>query len=91
MKDTTASWLRDRLFEALDKVIAKEISSKEVESICFVSEQIIKTARVELETAQEFNSEKERARKHEILLIKENNQSLALIENTIDMIGVEDE
>ena len=51
----TAEGLRDRLFDALDGIIDGSMSIEKVESVCFVSEQIIKTAKIELETMIEVN------------------------------------
>lgn len=84
--DKTAEGLRDRLFDALDRVINKEISQKEVESVCFVSEQIIKTARVELETLQEAHKEKENVRQHQLRMVREQQESVALLENVMDNV-----
>jgi hypothetical protein len=47
----TADGLRDRLFGALDGLIDGSMDVKVVEHICYVSEQIIKTAKVEMEMA----------------------------------------
>lgn len=86
MKNNTAEGLRNRLFEALDRVINKEITTKEVEGICFVSEQIIKTARVELEIYQETNKNEENKRQHELKLVRENQDSISLLTNVIDIV-----
>ncbi len=84
MSEKTAAGLRDRLFDALDKVISKEISTKEVESICYVSEQIIKTARVELEEFQERNRADVNRRNHELTVLREEKESVLLLGNVID-------
>ena len=55
MSNKTAEGLRDRLFNALDGLIEKRIETKEVEAICYLSEQIIKTAQTELEISREMN------------------------------------
>lgn len=73
----TAEGLRDRLFDALDGIINNTIDTQTVESICFVSEQIIKTAKVELEIA---------VKNHEMYLEKKDreDQAVALLAQTID-------
>ena len=85
--DKTADGLRSRLFDALDRVINKEISGKEVENICYISEQIIKTALVELETFQEANKEKENIRQHELRIIRERQDAIELITETVKEAG----
>ena len=82
----TADGLRSRLFDALDKVIDKTISPKEVEAVCFVSEQIIKTARVELEIAQEQNRADVNRRQHELTLKREERESIKMLGNTIEAV-----
>jgi len=58
----TSQGLRDRLFTALDLFIDKKVTSKEIEGICYLSEQIIKTANVELEFQKTINEEKRNER-----------------------------
>lgn len=90
--NATAEGLRSRLFDALDRVINKEITNKEVESICYVSEQIIKTARVELEIMQEANKNNENERQHQLKMSREQGNSIALLENVLEAsIGEGDE
>ena len=84
MSNNTADGLRSRLFDALDRVIAKEISQKEVESVCFVSEQIIKTARVELEIIQETNKNTENARQHQLKMTREQASSVKLLGDVLE-------
>ncbi len=84
--NATAEGLREILFDALNRVISKEITSKEVESVCFISEQMIKTARVELEIYQEGNREAENNRQHQLRIAREQSQSMALLGETIDAI-----
>ena len=90
MSNNTADGLRDRLFEALDRVIDKKISNKEVESVCFVSEQIIKTARVELELMQEVNRDNENKRQHELRMVREQSESVKLIEGVLDVVTTDE-
>ena len=84
--NSTAEGLRDILFNALNMVISKEISSKEVESICYVSEQIIKTAKVELETYQETAKEAENIRQHQLRMMREQQDSMRALENVIEVV-----
>ena len=51
----TSEGLRIRLFDALDLFIAKKVTSKEIEGICYLSEQILKTASIELDFQRECN------------------------------------
>ena len=44
----TAEGLRDRLFMALDGIIDGSMNAERVQAVCFVSEQIINTAKHEL-------------------------------------------
>ena len=47
--EKTADGLRSKLFDVLDALIEDKISIEQVEAVCAVSDQIIKSARVELE------------------------------------------
>ena len=85
----TAEGLRGILFDTLKKVINKEITPKEVESVCYVSEQIIKTARVELETYQEMNKEAENVRQHQLRMERERNESVKMLSEAIDLVEEE--
>jgi hypothetical protein len=90
MSTKTADGLRDRLFDTLDALLDKKISTKEVESVCYVSEQIIKTARVELEIAQEHNRASELKRQHELTMKREEKEVIKLLESTIEASVVEE-
>jgi hypothetical protein len=87
----TAEGLRDRLFDTLDALIEKRISSKEVEGICYVSEQIIKTANTELELIREQNRFNEYKMQHEITMKREEKDAIKMIGKTIESIEVIDE
>lgn len=89
IENKTAEGLRSRLFDMLDLIIDKKISPKEVESACFMSEQIIKTARVELEIMQEYNREAQNRRQHELTMKREEKETIKLLESTI--AEIEDE
>ena len=84
--NATAEGLRKILFDTLNRVIDKEISSKEVESVCFISEQMIKTARVELEIFQEQNKEAENIRQHQLRMAKEGSENIKMIRDTIELV-----
>lgn len=86
MNNKTSEGLRDRLFDSLDKFINKEISSKEIEGICYLSEQIIKTAKVELEFQQEMNSAARSERDHSLKIIKEQNAATELLKITLNKV-----
>ena len=87
MSTKTADGLRDRLFDTLDALIEKKIGKDEVEAVCYVSEQIIKTAHIELEFAREFNKNEELKRHHELSMKREEKNNIALLAKTIDSIG----
>ena len=90
--NATAEGLREILFDALNRVINKEITPKEVESVCFISEQMIKTARVELEIYQEGNKEQENLRQHQLRMERERGDSIKMLSEAIDVVEeVEDE
>ncbi len=84
VKAKTAEGLRDRLFDALDAVIEKKLGKDEVESICYVSEQILKTARHELEEFQEFSKVEHQKKEDEILKIREQREATKMIGGIFD-------
>lgn len=83
VKAKTADGLRDRLFDALDAVIERKLGKDEVESICYVSEQILKTARHELEVFQESSRVEKQKRDDERAIKKEEKEALLMLKNTI--------
>ena len=87
----TAEGLRDRLFDTLDALIEKRITAKEVEGICYVSEQIIKTANTELELIREQNRFNEYKMQHEITMKREERDAIKMLSKTIDSMEVIDE
>lgn len=70
----TADGLRARLFDALDGIINKTMDAKDVESVCYCSEQILKIAKFELESTIEQHKIKmqdmDREEKATIMLAK---------------------
>lgn len=86
MSNKTAEGLRDRLFDTLDALIDKKIGKNEVESICYVSEQILKTAHIELEIAREAQRAIESNRQHELQIKRESRESALLLSRTIEKI-----
>ena len=66
-QEKTLDGLRSRLYDTLDKVIDGKIESANVECICAVSEQIIKSAQLEVDTILrlEENKRKERIEQRE--------------------------
>lgn len=86
MSNKTAEGLRDRLFDTLDALIDKKIGKNEVESICYVSEQILKTAHIELEIAREAQRAIESNRQHELQTKRENREATLLLSKTIEKI-----
>lgn len=86
MSNKTAEGLRDRLFNALDGLIEKRIETKEVEAICYLSEQIIKTAQTELEISREMNRAGELERQHQLLMKREEKEAIKMLGNTMEAI-----
>lgn len=84
IKEKTAEGLRDRLFNALDAVIEKKISKEDVESICYVSDQILKTARHELDVFIEFERVEKQKREDKRIEKKEEKESVLMLKSTID-------
>ena len=87
MSTKTSEGLRDRLFDTLDSLIEKKIGKEEVEAVCYISEQIIKTAHIELEFAREFNKNEELKRHHELSMKREEKNSIALLSRTIESVS----
>ncbi len=86
-QNKTADGLRNSLFDCLDAVINKKISSKEVECVCAISEQIINSAKFELQIELEKErivKEKRDFEKQERIEIAESTKQLAYIANSID-------
>jgi len=82
----TADGLRERLFEALDLFIDKKITSQEIEGICYLSEQIIKTANVELEFQKEFNEEKRNERDYSLKIKEKEITASELLQLTLKQV-----
>lgn len=78
--EKTSDDLRSRLFDVLDLVIKDKIKLDQVEAVCALSDQIINSAKVELE----IQIEQEELRRKESLRL---NQKIELIGNTIEAIG----
>lgn len=85
-QNKTADGLRDRLFDTLDNLIEDKIDVKVVESICVVSEQILKSARLEFEIELEIErvtKEKREFDREEKRLLKE---ATAKLLDVIDVV-----
>ena len=91
MKNQTAEGLREKLFDTLDALIDKKITTKEAEAVCYVSEQIIKTANIELEMYREHQKSIEADRTFQLQLKKEEKKVAAQLAETISMIEVDEE
>ena len=76
-QSTSNQGLRDRLFKTLDAVIAGKVGKDEVEAVCFISGEILKSAKVDLEFA-------ESARKNDELSHKIKVESLDLLGSVIE-------
>lgn len=82
----TPDGLRDRLFETLDALIKKEISSKEVESVCYLSEQIIKTGQLELDFLRAKEEMIRSEREYNLELKREEQKALSMLSETIEAV-----
>ena len=82
----SSAGLRDRLFATLDAVIAGEIDKEQVEAVCFVSQEILKSAKVDLE----FEAMAQDKLKLMHKLEQEKNEGIALLTNVMeDVIDME--
>lgn len=75
----SSSGLRDRLFLMLDGVIAGKIEKEQVEGVCYISQEILKSAKVDLEF--EAMAQSKMRLVHEIDM--ERNESTKLLTTTI--------
>ena len=82
----TAEGLRSRLFDALDGLIDGTVPVEKIESICYVSEQIIKTAKIELETMIEVS----KIKNEEHARIGQATEMISSVLNDLDVLDVED-
>ena len=73
----TPSGLRDRLFNTLDGVIAGTVNKEQVEAVCHISQEILKSASVELDYQNV-------AMKHKELDHRMKQESIVLLEAVID-------
>ena len=78
----SSAGLRDRLFTTLDAVIAGDIDKEQVEAVCYVSQEILKSARVDLE----FEAMAQEKLKLQHRLEKEKNESLLMLSNIIEEV-----
>lgn len=86
MSNKTAEGLRDRLFDTLDALIEKKIGKSEVESVCYISEQILKTAQIEIEIAREAQKAIESDRQYQLQIKRESKEASLMLSRTIDSI-----
>jgi len=76
----SSAGLRDRLFATLDAVIAGDIDKEQVEAVCFVSQEILKSAKVDLE----FEAMGQEKLKLQHKIERERNEGIALLANVIE-------
>ncbi len=57
-QENTLDGLRSRLYDTLDEVIKGNVKGDQVECICAVSEQIIKSAKLEVDTLLRLDENK---------------------------------
>jgi hypothetical protein len=87
MSSQTSEGLRNRLFLALDQYIEKKISAKDVEGICYLSEQILKTAQIEIDIQKAVEDAKRSEREFNLRLKKEEREANLLLKETIDKVS----
>jgi hypothetical protein len=87
MSNKTAEGLRDRLFDTLDALIDKKIGKSEVESVCYISEQILKTAQIEIEIARESQKAIESERQYQLQLKREAKDAQLMLSRTIESLN----
>ena len=78
-QEKTLDGLRSRLYDMLDGVIAGKVKSDQVECACAISEQIVKSAKLEVDTLLRLGEEK---RTERISV----NQNIGKLNNVIDSI-----
>ena len=88
MSNKTAEGLRDRLFGALDGIIDGTVDIKKVEAICYTSEQILKSAQIEIDIMRERTRGEELANQHAIQMKREERESIKMLGNTIEAIEI---
>ena len=59
-QEKTLDGLRDRLYGTLDAIIADKIPTKNVDCICAISEQIINSAKLEIDTMLRIKADNEK-------------------------------
>lgn len=83
----SSAGLRERLFETLDAVIRGDIDKEQVEAVCFVSQEILKSAKVDLE----FEAMAQDKIKLMHKLEQEKNEGILMLGNVIGDIDAEQE
>ena len=76
----SSAGLRDRLFATLDAVIAGEVDKEQVEAVCYVSQEILKSAKVDLE----FEAMAQERLKLQHKIEQERGESMRLLSNIIE-------
>lgn len=79
---STSVGLRDRLFATLDGVMNGTVKKDQVEAVCFISQEILKSARVDLE----FEEAAQRKLRLQIELEREKGDSMKMLANTINNV-----
>ncbi len=62
-QEKTLDGLRSRLYDTLDEVIKGTVKSDQVECICAISEQIVKSAKLEVDTLIRLDENKRTERR----------------------------
>ena len=81
-QSTSNAGLRDRLFATLDAVIDGEVGKEQVEAVCFISEQIQKSGKLDLE----FENAAQERLKLESRLEREKGESIKMLTEIIEEV-----
>ncbi len=78
----SSAGLRDRLFATLDAVIAGTVQKEEVEAVCFISQEILKSAKVDLE----FEEMAQKKLRLQFDIEKERNEGIMMLGNVMSEV-----
>lgn len=80
-QEKTLDGLRSRLYDTLDEVIKGEVKTEQVDCICAISEQIVKSAKLEVDTLLRLDENKRIER-------REAREATAKLKGVIDAITI---
>ena len=83
-QNKTADGLRSRLFDTLDSLIDGKIDSEKVSGVCFISEQILKSAQLEFDIEIERERTKKEKREFDRETAQNAKANIALLADSIE-------